>query len=42
MIVNFFKIIDSNELFTISIGWGKDNEIYYQIGFCELDERGEH
>ena len=33
MIVNSFKIIDSNELFSVAIGWDKDNEIYYQIGF---------
>ena len=41
MIVNYFKVIDSNELFTIAIGWDKDSEIYSQIGFCELGRKGE-
>lgn len=37
IVINYFKIIDSNELFTIAIGWDRDNEIYSQIKFCKLE-----
>lgn len=33
-----FKILDSNEMFGIGIGWDRDNEVYVSLDFPRLSE----
>lgn len=38
MLLMKFKILDSNEVFCVGIGWDSDKEVYVDMCFPELNE----
>ena len=38
MLLLKFRILDSNEVFGVGIGWDRDNEVYVDMGFPRLSE----
>lgn len=38
MLILKFRILDSNEIFSVAIGWDRDSEVYVSLDFPKLRE----